>query len=125
MKTVKHYMVEVSDPLNPGIIGHRKEFTVKDLNVVGENDKCFAVDDEYFTTIYKVDRYTSQKINKPVICLHSDDRVWGSRIRYSLYTDKTKRASTIRKEIEAEISEKYGFFFRGVDLSFVNEVVTS
>lgn len=122
MKTIKHYRVEVTDRSNPGILGAEQKFEVTELNVIAENDRYIAVDDYCFTSIRKDSKYEyDTRLNKPSIGLHANDSCWGNRIRYSLYTDTTKRASTIKREIEAAIAKKYGFFLGAIDLSFIDD----
>ena len=121
MKKINYYRVEVTDPQNSGIIGPEKKFEAMELNVIGENAHCVAVDDAWFTTIKKKKCDWDTCLDQPSISLHANDSCWGTRVTYSLYTVKTKRASTIKKEIEAAIKKKYGFFARGFDLSFIKE----
>jgi hypothetical protein len=119
MKKINHYQVEVTDPADTGIIGSAKKFEVKAFNVIAENDSYIAIDDPYFTSISKDKSFWDSHIDKPSISLYAKDTCWGTRVRYSLYTAKTKRADTIKKEIEAAINQKYGFFAKGFDLSFI------
>lgn len=119
MKTVKYYRVEVTDKTRPGILGAEQKFEIVDLNVIAENDRYLAVDDYCFTSIRKDKSDYQTCLNKPVIGLYSNDNVWGNRITYTLYTEGSKRPSTIVKEIEAEIAKKYGFFLGSIDLSFI------
>jgi hypothetical protein len=121
MKKIKHYRVEVTDPNNSGIIGAKKSFDAMELNVLGENERCLVVDDAFFTTIKKKKCDWDTCLDKPSISLHANDTCWGTRVSYTLFTEKTKRAATIKKEIEAAIEKKYGFFARGFDLSFITE----
>jgi hypothetical protein len=121
MKKINYYHVEVTDPSNSGIIGAKKSFEAMKLNVIGENERCLVVDNAWFTTIKKKKCDWDICLDKPGIGLHANDTVWGTRVTYSLYTKKTKRASTIKKEIEAAIEKKYGFFARGFDLSFIKD----
>lgn len=125
MSKIKHYRVEVTDRLSPGIIGPKQEFQVTEFNVIAENDRYLAIDDYRFTSLRKEKSKYDACLNQVSICLYANDSVWGSRITYSLYTDKTKRASTIRKEIEAEIAKKYGFFLGKIDLAFINDKVAA
>lgn len=121
MKKINYYRVEVTDPQNTGIMGAEKEFRVQAFNVIGENDRFIAIDDHCFTSIRKdkADYWTC--LDKPSIGLHANDSCYGTRVTYTLYTEKTKRAATIKKEIEAAIKKKYGFFARGFDLSFITD----
>ena len=121
MKKINHYRVDVADPANSGILGAEKKFERMGFNVIGENDKYLAIDDVRFTTIRKERSDWDTCLDKPSISLHANDGVWGTRVTYSLYTEKTKRAYTIKKEIEAAIQKKYGFFARGFDLSFITD----
>lgn len=125
MKKINHYLVEVTDPKSAGIIGPKQEFKVTELNVVAENDRYIAVDDFCFTSVRKEKSRYDTCLEQPRISLTANDSVWGSRIMYSLYTGKTKRASTIRKEIEAEVAKKYGFFLGQIDLSFIDDRATA
>jgi hypothetical protein len=121
MKKINHYQVEVADPANTGIMGRDKKFEVKAFDVIGENDKYIAINDYGFTSIRKEKCDWDVCLDKPSISLRANDNVWGTRATYSLYTEKIKLASTIKKEIEAAIEKKYGFFARGLDLSFITE----
>ena len=121
MKKINHYKVEVTDPANPGIIWRDKKIEVTAYDVIGENDKYIAINDYRFTSLRKEKSDWDACLDKPSISLHANETVWGTRVMYSLYTEKTKRASTIKKEIEAAIEKKYGFFARGFDLSFITD----
>lgn len=120
MRKINYYRVDVTDPMDGGIIGAERKFEVKTFNVLGENPLCIVIDDLYFTTIRKGKAEWATCLDKPSISLHARDRVYGTRVSYTLYTERTKRAATIRKEIEEAIKKKYGFA-RGVDLSFIAE----
>ena len=116
---IRHYSVQISD--QTGIIKGDDSFTVKELNVLGENSMYLVVDDLRFTTIKKdYDKY-SECLNHERIHIYVSDNVWGSRVTYCLFTDRTKKASTIRKEIEAAIQKKVGFFTQRIDLSIVKD----
>ncbi len=121
MKKINHYRVDVTDPSNPGIIGREQRFEVTAFDVIGENDKYIAIDNYAFTSIRKEKCDWDACLDKPSIHLYANDTCWGTRVTYSLYTEKTKRAATIKKEIEAAIEKKYGFFARGFDLSFITD----
>lgn len=121
MKKINHYRVEVTDPSNPGIIGREKKFEVMVFDVIGENNNYIAISDHRFTSIRKKNSEWDTRLNKPSISLYANDNCFGTRVSYSLYTEKSKRASTIKKEIEAAIEKKYGFFARGFDLSFITD----
>lgn len=122
MKKLTKYTVTISD--GTGIISGENEFKVEKFSVVGENDTFLVIDDARFTSMKKrSDKYSSFEtiLNKPHIGFSVNDKVWGNRISYTLYTDKTKRASSIKSEIERRVEKEYGFFLRGLDLSFVTE----
>lgn len=121
MKTINYYRVEVTDPMNPGILGGERKFQTTSFNVIGENESRLVIDNEFFTTIRKEKADYDTCLDKPSISLHANDSCWGTRVSYTLFTEKTKRASTIKKEIEAAIEKKYGFFARGFDLSFIED----
>jgi hypothetical protein len=121
MRKINYYRVEVTDPLNCGILGGDKKFEMQGFNVIGENDKYIAIDNHAFTSIRKEKCDWDACLDKPSICLHANDSVYGTRVTYTLYTEKTKRAATIKREIEAAIEKKYGFFARGFDLSFITD----
>ena len=121
MKTINHYRVEVVDPDYAGLMGRDNTFKCSTHNVLGENDRRLVIDNFYFTSISKEKNGWDTCLDKPAISLYANDTCYGTRVTYSLYTEKAKRASTIRKEIEAAIEKKYGFFARGFDLSFIDE----
>jgi len=116
---INFYHVELSD--GTGIIKGGNVFEVNELNVLGENHRNIVVDDVDFTTIRKdKDKYYTC-LDQPSICIYCNDNCWGNRVTYRLYTASTKKAATIRKEIEREIDKKIGFFRSGVDLSFIKD----
>lgn len=121
MKKINHYRVEVTDPANAGILGSEKKFEVTSFNIIAENDKYVAIDDYRFTSLRKEKSKWDDCLDQASISLYANDSCWGTRVSYSLYTEKAKRASTIKKEIEAAIAKKYGFFARGFDLSFITD----
>ena len=122
MSKIHHYRVEVTDPANPGILGKERSFKAEMLSVVAENAKYLVLDNDHFTRVRKEKYDYDTCLNKPEISLHANDSVWGNRVTYTLYATKDKRRSTIRREIEAAIERKYGFFVRGFNLSFIDEV---
>lgn len=118
-KTINYYRVEIRD--GKGILERKSEFKKEALNILGENNRYIVVEDWCFTSIKKTKDSYDTCIDKPSIGIHSGDTVWGSRITYALYTYGNKRASTIKKEIEAEINKRYGFFMNGLDLSIIKD----
>lgn len=120
VKTVNHYFVEISD--GAGLLSERKNvFGTRTLKVLGENDDNIVVEDQYFTTIRKKKSDYFTCLESPVISTQTADRVFGSRIAYCLYTTKRKRASTIRKEIEECIQERFSFYLGKLDLSIIKD----
>lgn len=124
MKTIHHYYVEISD--SSGIMGHKNEFKSEDIEIIGENDRYLVINDRTFTTIDKqASKYcVGQPLGRECIGISANDSVWGNRITYSLYTFERKKAATIRKKIEKEISSRFGFFASGVDLSIIQDKKT-
>lgn len=121
MKQINLYRVEVTDPQDGGIIGRDRKFEAQTFNVLGENGRYIVIDDASFTSIRKSRVDWDTCLDKPSIRMHARDKVYGTRVTYTLYTERTKRATTIKKEIEEAIKKKYGFFARGFDLSFITE----
>lgn len=119
MKTISHYVVEISD--GTGVLDAKNEFRVDQHQVVAENDQYIAVDDLRFTTLKKTDSEWEACIDKPSISTAANDSCWGNRIWYSLYTERKVNASTIRKEIEAAVKKKYGFFIGNLNLDVVKD----
>ena len=121
MIKIKHYRIEVTDKQRGGLLGAEQRFQINEYNVIGENEYNLVIDDMHFTTITKKKNDYSTNLDKPSIYLYANDNVYGNRITYSLYTETNKQASTIKKEIEAEIIKKYGFFMSNIDLSFITD----
>lgn len=121
MNKINYYRVEVTDPMNGGVFGNEKKFEAVQFNVIGENERYIAIDNYNFTAIRKEKCDWDTCLDKPSICLYANDNVYGTRVSYTLFTEKVKRAATIKKEIEAAIQKKYGFFSRGFDLSFITD----
>ena len=119
---VKLYSVTIRD--GSGIFEKQDTFTMIELDVLAENDRYMVVDDRHYTTIDKlpVDKYSLYSgLNKHSIGIYSQDSCYGNAVHYILYSTATKKASTIRKEIEKEITKKFGFFTGKIDLSFIKD----
>ncbi len=114
------YKIEVN-ALEGGIIRGEKTYKREEIKVIGENEHALVVDDMFFTTIRKKDKdhgfYAS--LNRPSISVFTADTVWGSGVRYTLYTTTKVRAETIRAQIKAAIEKKLGTLSRGLDLRFI------
>ena len=121
MKTIYHHYVEIADA--SGILGAANKFSVTALDVLAENDRFMVVNDAYFTTLDKTAaKYgVGSPLGKEKISTSANDSVWGNRITYSLYSEKRKKADTIRRAIEREIEKRFGFFARGIDLSVISD----
>ena len=77
------------------------KFTENTHGVVAENDEYVCLDDYCFTSIKKKAGHTHDSaLGKKVIYSHINDRFWGTQITYTLYTDKKKKRSTIKREIK-------------------------
>lgn len=119
MKTINHYTVEISD--GSGCLSSKNEFKVEQHNVLAENDDYLVIDDRRFTTLKKSASDYETVLGKPGISLSCNDSVWGNRIGYSLYTEGTVKAATIRKEIDKAVRKKFGFYMGNLDLSIVKD----
>lgn len=119
MRTINHYVVEISD--GKGILDAKNEFRVDQHHVIAENDEYLVVDDRRFTTLKKGDSDYEACMDKPSISTAANDSCWGNRIWYSLYTERTVKAATIRKEIEKAVQKKYGFFIGSLNLDIVKD----
>lgn len=119
--SIFHYRVEISD--NKGILGPKNEFVIEELEIIGENDRYMVLKDRTFTTIDKKgEKYCiGSPLNREVIGLSANDSTWGNSISYSLYTFKKKTAASIRKAIEKEVINRFGFFMGGLDLSVIQD----
>jgi N-methylhydantoinase A/oxoprolinase/acetone carboxylase beta subunit len=120
-KSILHHYVEISD--DGGLLGRANKFEVADLEILGENDRYLVVNDRTFTTIDKTAaKYcVGRPFGKEEIHITANDRVWGNRITYSLYSHKRKKAEAIRKAIEKEVQKRFGFFTSGLDLSIIKD----
>jgi hypothetical protein len=106
-----------------GIIKSDTSYKVDTFNVIGENEKCLCIDDEYFTTIRKGDVEFFESMDRSSIGIHCDDRVWGNRVNYTRYSETPISAEYVRAEISAAIKKKIGFFMKKIDLSFIKDEV--
>lgn len=100
------------------------KFEVKPLKIIAQNDRYIVLDTPFFCKIEKPhkERHTLNGVlNRPHIrfkdpCSHEG-------VFYTLYTDKSKRPSTIQKEIEKEAHKRYGWLFtEELDLSILKSV---
>lgn len=128
-KTVFHDMINRLVPVDvPKRKLHKTEVRIhfhkyKDVfeqtvvDVALQNEKYMIIDDDYFTKISFANEYVCLSLNKPSIFLSPNEDLLAN-ISYTLYSDRKRRASTIRKEIDSEIKKKYGNFFKA-DLSII------
>jgi hypothetical protein len=119
MRIINHYVVEISD--GKGVLDAKNEFRVDKHTVIAENDEYLAVDDRRFTTLKKGTSDYETCIDAPSISMAANDSCWGNRIWSSLYTERTVKAETIRKEIEKAVKKKYGFFIGELNLDVVKD----
>lgn len=119
--SIFHYRVEIAD--GKSVLGPKNEFVIEELEIIGENDRYMVLNDRVFTTIDKEGKKycIGSPLNREEIWLSANDSTWGNRISYSLYTFKKKTAASIRKAIEKEVINRFGFFMGGLDLDVIKE----
>jgi hypothetical protein len=120
-KAIYQHTVVISD--GTGIIKNDNEFTVKPVEILAENEEYIVLNDRRFQTLqYAKGKYNIHpSIDQQSICISTNDSCWGNRVTYSLYSFSRKRAATIRKEIEREIKDRFGWFVNGIDLSIIKD----
>lgn len=120
MRTINYYKV--------GILKNGESyFEQTEVGVALENDQWIVLD---FRNFDKVTKDKNYEHSYPRIGVHriwkrdnetgyfSNHREWGNGVFYKLYSETKKRPSTIRKEIEAFLEEKFGYL-ASIDLSFI------
>jgi len=110
-ETINYYRVEFAD--ETGIIKSEKTYKKTKQKILAKNDNYICLEDFRFTSL------EIKEIGKPSIFSYANDRVWGNRVTYTLYSYKNVRPSTIKRQIKSHIKEKYGFFTKDIDLSFI------
>lgn len=117
MKTINRYKIEII--VKKGIIGDvGSKFTHTVEDVLAMNNSRICINDITFTTveIKKCDyRYS---IDVPNINSYSNDKVFGTKLTYTLFTNKKKRKQTMAKEIRQYLDDKYGDWAT-IDLMFL------
>lgn len=116
---IKKYQVISSD--GRGLLSEPNGFIISEVEVIGENAHRIVLKDEMFTRLEKKKTSCFESIGEPSISIHANDNCYGSGVRYCLYTFKNKKAATIKKEIEAQIQKRFGYFMQGIDLSMIKE----
>lgn len=114
---IKRYEVISLDGL--GLLNEKNGFTISEVEVIAENESRMVIRDQMFTRLEKSKSSCFDSVDAPSIRIFTGDNCWGSGVMYCVYTFKNKKAATIKKEIEAVIQKKYGYFMRGLDLSMV------
>ena len=116
----RHYVM-ISD--RSGIIKSDNEFTVEEVEILADNGKYLVLNNETFSTLqYACSKYSAYpSIGQESINISTNDSCWGNRVAYTLYSFSRKRASTIRKEIERAIRDKFGWFSKGLDLRIIKD----
>jgi hypothetical protein len=119
MGKVYFHVAEFSD--QKGIIKGKPKFEVKEFAVLAENDECLVVDDRWFTSVRKAKDDFYACLEKPCIGVTCADTVWGTGVRYSMYSVCRASPSTVRAQIRSAINKKVGFFMDKIDLSFIKD----
>lgn len=119
-KSQRVTFIEVIAVFKPGICCTENRFKAKDLEILKQRGDIICLDDDYFPTVNVSGKkyIVRPSIEVPLICFNVDCKVWGTSITYRLYTQKSKRPATIRKEIDRAREERFGSLF-AVDLSFI------
>lgn len=118
MKTIKHYTVKIVTKTGMCEKEIKNDFDIVDVELLGENETRYVLNDEHFTVIKKGECPYSTCVDKQSIGSDVNNDFWGTRITYSLYTFKAKRSLTIKKEIADYIEHRYGGF-ANIDLDFI------
>lgn len=116
---IKKYEVISLDQV--GLLREPNGFTISEVEILGENQHRIVINDSMFTRLEKKKSSVFECIDDPTINVYTNDNCWGSGVKYCLYTFKNKKAATIKKEIEAKIQKRFGYFLRGIDLSMIKE----
>jgi len=103
----------------PAILAKNNVFEITNMKVLAENKKLIVFDNDQFKIIAKQKSWIYSQINKPTIVIYTNDSCYGNSVKYILYTDKNKRNSTIKKEIEKKLNDKYGWLIKELDLNFI------
>ena len=113
-------LIEVIAVFKPGICYTENEFRTKDLEILKQRGDIICLDDDYFTTVNVSGKrdIVRSNIEVPSIKFNVDCKLWGTSITYRVYTQKSKRPATIRKEIDKAREDKFGSLL-AVDLSFI------
>lgn len=100
-------------------------FSVRQHTVIGENDKRLVIDDSVFSTIEKVKDKNSWDtvIGVPRTHIYINDSIFGTGIRYTLYSYEKVKAKQIKETINRAIKSKLKFFSTDIDLSVINDKV--
>ena len=88
------------------------------VEILGENKNLLCLNDDHFTHVHKKKESVQLCLGVPSISSNVNDNVWGTSLRYTLYTENRKRKATIAREIREYIENKYGGF-GDIDLSFL------
>lgn len=116
MKIKKYEVISLD---GKGLLSEKNGFTISEVEVITENENRMVLRDQMFTRLEKKKSSFFESIDAPSIGVYTGDNCWGSGVKYCLYTFKNKKAATIKKEIEAVIQKKYGYFMQGIDLSML------
>lgn len=110
--------IEIVIVLKPGIIRNMERAQRNAIQVIAENENYYCLNDDSFSSIRKTGDRFYTVIDRPSISFHINDKCFGSQIWYTCYTFKNKKATTIIKEIESAVLEKFGSF-QNIDLTFL------
>lgn len=119
---MKKYKVVICQ--KAGILNEEDSFDVDDVGILAQNDRYIVLSDSRFTKLDKKKDRTynmNHVVDHPSISIYNNDSCYGSGVDYTLYTEKNKRTSTIKKEIKIAIQDKYGWLVNDIDFSFMDK----
>ena len=98
----------------------KDEFITKTVDVLAENEMYIVLNDAYFTKLELTgDGVCYSRVGKESICVRIHDHSLGKGVFYTLYSEKRRRPSTIKRHIEKHIANKYGWLLGELDLSII------
>lgn len=116
-------LYEIVVVFKAGILRKKNSFEMTKVKIVAENERYLIINDMHLSKYYKKnekDNILYPSLERISISINTNDRLYGTSVRYSLLTNKIKKCEKIKQEIEAAINDKIGDFCKP-DLSFIDD----
>jgi hypothetical protein len=102
---------------------YQNRYYNESVAIAVQNDALIVLNDRSFSKVAKSKDYDRiyPRLNKPSVNIRVDGGLFEPGIFYTLYSESKRKAEKVRREIDEEIKEKYGWIYSSTDLSIIKD----